>query len=60
VNNLQKEAANAALWDTQDPMTKVIPYRTKYLSRVTLAFIDKFYSEKTSLSNQSCVTEKII
>lgn len=41
-------------------MTKVIPYKTKYLSIVTLAFIDKFYSEKTSLSNQSCVTEKII
>ena len=60
VNNLQKEAVNAALWDSQDPTTKLMPYKTKYLSRVTLAFIDKFYSEKTNMLNQSCVTEKII
>jgi histone deacetylase complex regulatory component SIN3 len=62
VNNLQKEAVNATNWDNLEPAEKekVTPYKTKFLSRVTLAFIDKFYSENVKMPNPSAkVTENI-
>ena len=58
VASLEKELANAEEWDKIDDPEKGL-YKTRHLSRVTLAFIDKFYAEFTAINTTKRVTEKI-
>lgn len=58
VGNLQREVAWAHEWDAL-PEDQRPPFKVKNLSRVTLAFIDKFYTEETKLVKKSRVTDKI-
>ena len=60
VKNLEKEQVHAQEWDALVPELKeATPYKPKFLSRVTLSFIDQLYKKEADLNKNIKVTDKL-
>ena len=59
INSIEKEMTLAREWESNDSL-KTTPYKPKFLTRVTLAIIDKLYEENNEIRDlKKKVTAKI-